>query len=146
MKLSGFIKSPLFALSTLLILSWSAHADSPRVVSAKLIEIGKNTYRVEVTLIHADTGWEHYADKWEVMGPDDIIIAKRVLYHPHVDEQPFTRSLSGVKLGPNLRFVRIRPHDKQHGYGDISVYLPIPGREVPPKCRPDEALDLLKKE
>ena len=38
------------------------------------------------------TGWEHYANKWDVVGPDDTILGTRVLLHPHVNEQPFTRS------------------------------------------------------
>jgi hypothetical protein len=75
------------------------------------------SYRFDVTLRHADTGWDHYADRWEVLAPDGDIIATRTLHHPHVDEQPFTRSLSGVKIPDGVRQVVVRGHDSVHGYG-----------------------------
>ncbi|MEM9262424.1 MAG: hypothetical protein AAGA22_02510 [Pseudomonadota bacterium] len=58
-----------------------------------------------VTLRHADDGWDHYADKWEVLSPDKEILATRVLAHPHVNEQPFTRSLRGVEIPEGLTLV-----------------------------------------
>ena len=78
---------------------------------------GDGTYRFDVTLRHADTGWDHYADRWEVLTPDGEIIATRTLYHPHVDEQPFTRSLSGIRIPPGVHQVVVRAHDSVHGYG-----------------------------
>ncbi|MCP3870999.1 MAG: hypothetical protein GY703_23460 [Gammaproteobacteria bacterium] len=72
-------------------------------------------YRFDVTLEHADTGWKHYADGWEVLTIDGALLGTRTLYHPHVDEQPFTRSLSGVAIPANTRELLIRAHDKVHG-------------------------------
>ena len=46
-----------------------------------------------VTVRHADEGWDHYADKWDVVAPDGTVLGTRNLYHPHVHEQPFTRRL-----------------------------------------------------
>ena len=43
-----------------------------------------------VTVQHADTGWDHYADAWEVLAPDGTVLGTRTLLHPHTDEQPFT--------------------------------------------------------
>lgn len=48
--------------------------------------------RFDVTLSHPDTGWDHYADGWRVELADGTILGTRVLVHPHVNEQPFTRS------------------------------------------------------
>jgi len=88
------------------------------------------SYRFDVTLAHADTGWDHYADRWEVLTPQGDVIATRTLYHPHVDEQPFTRSLSGVTLPPGVNEVVIRAHDSVHGYGgkEQRVDLSNPGK------------------
>ena len=88
------------------------------------------SYRFDVTLQHADTGWDHYADRWEVLTPQGDVIATRTLYHPHVDEQPFTRSLSGVTLPPGVNEVVIRAHDSVHGYGgkEQRVELSDPGK------------------
>lgn len=62
--------------------------------------------RADVTLSHPDTGWDHYADVWRVYTPDGTMLAERVLVHPHVNEQPFTRS-AGVSIPEGLRQVQI---------------------------------------
>ena len=66
-------------------------------------------WHFDVTAQHADTGWEHYADAWRVVGPDGTVHGTRTLYHPHVDEQPFTRSLSGVAIPEGVESSRSRP-------------------------------------
>lgn len=79
-----------------------------------------------VTLKHADSGWDHYADKWEVLAPDGTVLGSRVLYHPHVDEQPFTRSLSGVNIPAGIKQVTIRGRDSVHGFGGIEKQVTLP--------------------
>ena len=78
-----------------------------------------------VSVKHADAGWKHYADRWEVVSSEGEVLATRTLRHPHVKEQPFTRKLPGVKLPESVETVRIRAHDSLHGYGgaEISVSL-----------------------
>jgi hypothetical protein len=74
-----------------------AGAGEADVVAATLTPVGDGAWRVEVTVQHADSGWDHYADAWEVVAPDGAVLGTRTLLHPHVDEQPFTRSLSGAR-------------------------------------------------
>ena len=74
-------------------------------------------YQFSVTLRHNDTGWDQYADRWEIIGPKGTVLATRALAHPHVNEQPFTRSLSGVKIPDAVTQVVVRGHDSVHGYG-----------------------------
>ena len=81
-----------------------------------------------VTLRHADEGWGHYANRWEILGPDGTVLATRVLAHPHVNEQPFSRSLRDVRLPSTLTWVRVRGHDLVHGYGGREVTVSVPGR------------------
>lgn len=81
---------------------------------------------ISTTVRHGDTGWDHYADAWRVLAPDGTEIGKRVLYHPHVNEQPFTRSLSGVKVPAGVDHVLIEAHDKVHGYGGKRFKLQLP--------------------
>ncbi len=90
-----------------------------------------------VTLKHADEGWNHYADGWEVLGEDRKLLAKRVLRHPHVNEQPFTRSLPGVKLPAGTTRVIVRGHDKVHDYGGVEVSVEIPAAKREPVSTPD---------
>ena len=87
---------------------------------------GRNTYSFDVTIRHADEGWQHYADKWDVVAPDGTVLGSRTLYHPHEDGQPFTRSLSGVKIPALVNAVLIRAHDSVHGYGGETATVVVP--------------------
>ncbi len=71
-----------------------------------------------VTLSHPDTGWDHYADGWEVLGLDGTRLGYRELVHPHVDEQPFTRSLSGVAIPVGTTKVLIRARCNVDGWSE----------------------------
>lgn len=66
-------------------------ADVPKIEAVEL-----RGEVLHVTVKHADTGWDHYANVWRVFGPDGALLAERVLLHPHETEQPFTRSTSLV--------------------------------------------------
>ena len=84
--------------------------------------------RFDVSVQHADTGWEHYADQWDVVAPDGTVLGTRVLHHPHVNEQPFARSLSGVKIPAGINHVIVRARDSRHGWGGREQQIQIPGR------------------
>ena len=103
----------------------SAAAGPADVLTAKAEKMG-GAWRFDVTVRHADTGWEHYADAWRVVGPDGTVYGTRTLYHPHVDEQPFTRSLSGVQIPKGVRNVVIESHDSVHGWGGAKVSVTLP--------------------
>ena len=87
---------------------------------------GSGRWRFDVTVRHADEGWDHYADKWDVLAPDGTVLATRTLYHPHENEQPFTRSISGVSVPESANTVTLRAHDSVHGYGGIEVEVTLP--------------------
>jgi hypothetical protein len=104
----------------------AAPAGEADVVGATADCDAKNVCRFTVTLRHADTGWDHYADRWQVLSESGDVLATRVLQHPHVDEQPFTRTLAGVALPAEVRRVRIRAHDSVHGEGGAEVVVDLP--------------------
>ncbi len=78
-------------------------------------------WRIAVTLRHGDTGWDHYAIEWIVETEAGELLGRRVLLHPHVDEQPFTRSETMV-LPPGTRTFRVRAKDNNGGF-DSNVVL-----------------------
>ena len=123
-RLSLMLFSMLFLLSSLT----PAHAGEADVVNVEVKKLGNGTYQFDVTVRHKDEGWKHYANKWDVVDPDGTVIGTRTLYHPHVEEQPFTRSLSGVKIPEGINKVTIRAHDLVHEYGGkvVTVTLPAP--------------------
>jgi hypothetical protein len=81
-----------------------------------------------VTVQHADTGWKHYANQWDVVAPDGKVLGSRVLYHPHVNEQPFTRSLSNVQIPTGTKKVIVRARDLKHGWGGKEMEVELPAR------------------
>ncbi|MEC9468344.1 MAG: hypothetical protein VYE69_16035 [Pseudomonadota bacterium] len=92
----------------------SARAGEVEIVSAKATG-SAGTWTFAVTLRHDDTGWDHYADLWQIFTPDGELLGERVLLHPHVDEQPFTRSQSGIAIPEGVSQVIIRARDTVHG-------------------------------
>ena len=97
------------------------------IVDVKVSKTGKNVYRFDVTVRHKDEGWDHYANRWEVLSADGkTTFGTRVLMHPHVNEQPFTRSLSGVKVPEGTKKVTVRSHDKVHKYGGVEKLVELP--------------------
>ena len=108
------------------VLATAAVAGEADIVGVNVTKTGPGVYRFDVTVRHADTGWDHYADRWEVLGPGDTVLGTRVLLHPHVDEQPFTRSLRGVEIPDGVADVRIRAHDSVHGHGGAEITATLP--------------------
>jgi hypothetical protein len=100
-----------------------------------------STCSFAVTLKHGDKGWDHFADRWEVVDGEGKVLATRVLRHPHVDEQPFTRSLSGVEVPKALERVTIRGRDSVDGYGgrELEIELKRPGESRAPAAQPSSS-------
>lgn len=105
------------AISILIfMLASTAAADGADVIDARLVELGDGRIMISATIRHNDTGWSHYADRFEVLDDDNRVIATRVLMHPHVDEQPFTRSTRAFVRPKNLGEMKVRAHDSRHGF------------------------------
>jgi hypothetical protein len=90
------------------------------------------SWTFSVTVSHPDTGWEDYADGWDVRLVDDSILKPdpdspftRLLLHPHVDEQPFTRSQSGIVIPAEERYVIVLAHDLVDGFGGQTVVVDL---------------------
>ncbi len=101
-----------------------AFAEPPVVEDATARQTG-TTWTISVTLSHPDTGWDHYADGWRVEAPDGTELGFRELLHPHVNEQPFTRSLSGVTLPDDVTELRIRARCNVDGWADETYTLDL---------------------
>lgn len=101
-----------------------------QVRQVELRESGDRVYHVSVTLRHADSGWDHYADLWQVVDDEtEEVLGERRLAHPHTNEQPFTRSLSRVEIPEGVEVIRIRAKCNQHGYEGKQVRIPLDTNE-----------------
>ena len=99
-----------------LFLATPSVAGPPVVDDVRAVKSG-GSWTFHVTISHADEGWDHYADGWGVYTKEGRELGYRVLHHPHVTEQPFTRSLSNVIVPGGVSSVVIVPRDSVHGTG-----------------------------
>jgi len=92
------------------------HADDQAVITGVSASGDAGSYNFSVSIASPDEGCSQYADWWEIISPDSVLIYRRVLAHSHVDEQPFTRSGGPVNID-EAKQVLIRAHMNNLGYG-----------------------------
>ena len=70
-------------------------AGNADVVFVRVVQAADESWTFNVTVQHPDTGWEDYADGWDVLTLDGTVLKRdaesqftRTLLHPHVEEQP----------------------------------------------------------
>jgi hypothetical protein len=102
------------------------------VLHVRAMQAQGGTWTFHVTVQHADTGWEDYADGWDVLTPNGTVLKPdpkspftRLLLHPHENEQPFTRSQSGIAIPTGVTQVHVRAHDLVDGYGGREVLVDL---------------------
>lgn len=117
--------SGIVAIAFSIITMNYVHAGKADVLNATIKHLGGDRYRIDTTVEHADAGWDHYADRWDVLDTNGNVLDSRVLAHPHDNEQPFTRSLT-LSIPAGIKTVIIRANDSVHGLGGIEFELAIP--------------------
>ncbi|HHL21205.1 MAG TPA: hypothetical protein ENJ52_06715 [Aliiroseovarius sp.] len=113
------------AAPVLLALALPARAGIPEIEAVRATPQGES-WNFAVTLSHPDTGWDHYADAWEVLDADGNVLGQRILVHPHVNEQPFTRSLGGVAVPAGTTRVFLRARCTVDGWGQTLFPYDLP--------------------
>lgn len=102
------------------------------VTHVRAVQNSDGTWTFHVTVEHPDTGWEDYADGWDVVTPDGRVLKPdpestftRTLLHPHENEQPFTRSQRGIEIPEGVTRVRVRAHDIVDGFGGQEITVDL---------------------
>ncbi len=123
LKIKLFLKTSL-ALVVLIHPALVLAAGDADVVKVETKQSSDNSWTFTVTVNHPDTGWEDYANGWGVLLPNGEVIKPnaqnqftRTLWHPHVGEQPFTRSQNGIVIPDDVNTVIVRAHDLKDGFG-----------------------------
>ena len=115
------MKKAILSILLLVGASLSSHAQEIRADVTKVTVTGKSAYRFNVTLESDETGCAQYADWWEVLDSKGALLYRRILFHSHPNDQPFTRSGGTVTLNPD-EVVYIRGHMNKLGYvGNLFV-------------------------
>lgn len=87
------------------------------VVKCEKVEhFNGDMYWFYISIDHGDKGWDHYANRVELLNEKKQIFATRVFRHPHVKQRPFTRDVA-VRLKKPIENFTVRGHDLVHGYG-----------------------------
>jgi hypothetical protein len=96
------------------------------VLATTFERTAKGTYTVSATIRHNDTGWDNYADAFEVKGNpvqnNPVQNGLCVLTHPHETEQPFTHSQSDV-IAQGIIWVKAKGNVE--GSGGSKIYLDL---------------------
>lgn len=107
-------------------------AGNADVEFVRVVQTAVDTYTFYVTVRHPDTGWDDYADGWDVVLPDGAVLKPkpddpftRLLLHPHENEQPFTRSQSNIQIPADITQVTVRAHDLVDGFGGQEVVVDL---------------------
>lgn len=119
------IPSLLILIATLLLSPGCIWAGEANILNVTVEPAGEGGWRLSATVTHADAGWDHYADGWEILDEAGNVIDVRVLAHPHVSEQPFTRSLTTNKIPATVKGVIVRAHCSVHGHGGKQLWVAL---------------------
>lgn len=98
----------------------------PDVLRAELARDGVGTYTLEVTMSSPYDTPERYADGWRVLDEDRNELGSHTLTHDHAEEQPFTRSQTGLTIPADVDLVTVEGRDLQYGYGGAAVTVAVP--------------------
>lgn len=116
------LKRFIFVLAAL---ATPAFADPGTVRKVTVTKSG-DLFSFDVTVSHADSGWDHYVDAWRIKDENGNVLGQRELAHPHVNEQPFTRSLSGVRIPDGVTTVTVEARDNVSGWSPNTRQAKLP--------------------
>jgi len=109
------LSSKIFSVSAALLLQSTSYAGQALIETVEAECNYQRLCKFSVTIRHADEGWTHFANGWKIFTPSGELLAHRALAHPHVNEQPFTRSIRNIKIPSSIDTVVLRANDSVHG-------------------------------
>jgi hypothetical protein len=110
---------------TLSGLTYAAEQKFPDIIDAT-VTVSQSTYRFNVTVSSPYDSRSRYADAYRIKNGSGTVYGVRVLTHDHANEQPFTRSVSGINIPAGVTQVIIEGRDKTYGWGGDTFTLTLP--------------------
>lgn len=102
-------------------------ADHPDVLAAVLKgDSGGGGWSLDVTLSSEYDSPERYADGWRVLDADGKVLGEHTLTHNHADEQPVTRTQTGLEIPDGVDVVTVEGRDTENGYGGATFEVEVP--------------------
>ena len=93
----------------------------PDVLEVESARQDDGSWTFSVTLSSPYDSPDQYADAWRVVGPDGDEYGVRILTHDHANEQPFTRSQSGIEIPDDVAVVTVEGRDLINGWGGTAL-------------------------
>lgn len=97
----------------------------PDVLAASATFDGDGTWTFSATLSSPYDSADRYADAWRVVGPDGTVYGIRELAHDHANEQPFTRTQTGIEIPDEITTVTVEGRDQVSGWGGATVEVEL---------------------
>lgn len=91
--------------------------DFPDIIAVQATQDDSGSWRFDVTVSSPYDTPQRYADAWRVIDPDGNELGIRVLAHDHANEQPFTRSQTGIEIADDISEVTVQGRDRSNGWG-----------------------------
>ncbi|MFQ3230251.1 MAG: hypothetical protein ACI9DO_001623, partial [Reinekea sp.] len=114
--MNKIILAIVFVLFCSVSLQAQAVQKFPNIINATYTVTG-NIYRFDVTISSEYDSAQRYADAFRILDEDGVVYGIRELAHDHANEQPFTRSLSGVNIPDPINTLIIEGRDQKYGWG-----------------------------
>jgi len=103
----------------LLLMVNTVSAGQVEIISVKLTKQAP-MWRVAITLRHADSGWDHYADGWRIVQSETNKVLGTKTLLPHAKEQPFSSAMK-VNIPDNVKHIYVEARDNIHGWSKQRV-------------------------
>lgn len=103
---------------------------APNLAHVRFVRMSEETggtWRFDVTVQHGDESTEHFVDQWEILIPlsGQTLSYARPFAQPHLLEQPFETTLSGIQVPEGTTWLVVRARDSLHGYGGQEVVVDL---------------------
>lgn len=105
--------------------TYSTSIEFAQVTHVVATQRASGNWCFDTSIRHNDQGWEHYADRWEVLDLAGNQLGYRTLGHPHDNEQPFTRSRCKIKIPAEISKVVVRAKCNKHGFGGKPIVVDL---------------------
>lgn len=105
--------------------TYSTSLEFAQVTNVEATQRASGSWCFDTSVRHNDQGWDHYADRWEVLDLQGNQLGYRTLGHPHNNEQPFTRSRCKIKIPSEITKVIVRAKCNKHGFGGKALLVEL---------------------
>jgi hypothetical protein len=105
--------------------TYSTILEFAQVTNVEATQREDGSWCFDTSVRHNDQGWEHYADRWEVLDLEGNQLGYRTLGHPHDNEQPFTRSRCKINIPSEMTKVIVRAKCNKHGFGGKALVVDL---------------------